>query len=521
MDYGADGQSRLDDCVRGLAALHALAERWIHSSPAEVVQAVLAVVHAALHVDLVYARVPVPGEGPPLESAYTDVDRREHAGAAEIANAFARLPGPESGDVVQNPIGSGTLSIVASRIGSIGFVMAGASRTGFPGELDQLLVESAAQQVHTWLRFARLQAIGSAIGSAIAWIDGAPSTERKLPARVTAPGHVAPRGAFEVVRFGGIVGGSQALRDITSQVDLVAPTEATVLMLGESGTGKELFAREIHERSRRAGRPLVKVNCGAIPREMFESEFFGHVRGAFTGALRDRPGRFQLAEKGTIFLDEVGDLPLDLQPKLLRVLQEGQYERVGDDTTRAVDVRVIAATNRDLTVDIRAGRFREDLYYRLSVFPIVIPPLRERREDIAALASHFVARAAMELGVATPIIGADAYAAMARYDWPGNVRELKNVTERAVILSQGGELRLDQVLGEQLPRSSSPSSPPPDEIVPDAEWRRRERANIVAALERANGRVYGVGGAAELLGVKPSTLQSRLRAMSIRSRDWR
>jgi DNA-binding NtrC family response regulator len=512
MDHRADGQSRLGECVRGLAALNALAERWIRSSPAEVVQSVLAVVHGALGVDLVYARVPFPGEGPPLESAYTDVDRREEAALAQIASAFARLPGPESGDVVQNPIGSGTLSIVSSRIGSIGFVIAGASRTGFPNELDQLVVESAAQQVNTWLRFARLRGVGS--------IDGAPPTERKFPIRVAAHAQNGPRGGYEGVPAGGIVGESGALRDITSQVDLVAPTEATVLILGESGTGKELFAREIHERSRRADRALVKVNCGAIPREMFESEFFGHVRGAFTGALRDRPGRFQLAEKGTIFLDEVGDLPLDLQPKLLRVLQEGQYERVGDDTTRAVDVRVVAATNRDLTVDIRAGRFREDLYYRLSVFPILIPPLRERREDIAALALHFVARAAMELGVLTPRISVETFAAMARYDWPGNVRELKNVAERAVILSQGGELRLDQVLGERAARASS-SSPPPDEIVPDAEWRRRERANIVAALARANGRVYGVGGAAELLGVKPSTLQSRLRAMSIRSRDWR
>ena len=293
-------------------------------------------------------------------------------------------------------------------------------------------------------------------------------------------------------------------------------------MLGESGTGKELLAREIHERSRRAGRPLIKVNCSAIPREMFESEFFGHIRGAFTGAVRDRPGRFKLAEKGTIFLDEVGDLPLDLQPKLLRVLQEGQYERVGDDTTRSIDVRVIAATNRDLSSDVAAGRFREDLYYRLSVFPIRIPPLRDRKEDIIPLANHFIGLVSKEIGAPTPQLTEAQTAALRTYDWPGNVRELQNVIERAVILGRGGEMRLDQVLvarGEQRRSSGPPPAPTTEEIVSDQEWRRRERANLIAALARTAGRIYGTGGAAELLGVKPSTLQSRLRALGIRARE--
>src|SRR5262249_42943016 len=204
--------------------------------------------------------------------------------------------------------------------------------------------------------------------------------------------------------FGQIVGQSPALRTLLSQVETVAATDTTVLLLGESGTGKELFAQEIHARSRRAERPLIAVNCGAIPKDMFESEFFGHVRGAYTGASRDRPGRFQLAHNGTIFLDEVGDIPLELQPKLLRVLQEGQYERVGADTPRHVDVRVISATNRTLAADVAAGRFREDLYYRLSVFPVHIPPLRERREDIPRLAAHLVALAAKKLGRPAPSI---------------------------------------------------------------------------------------------------------------------
>ena len=324
--------------------------------------------------------------------------------------------------------------------------------------------------------------------------------------------------------YGRIVGQSPALRRVLPQVEMVAPTDSTVLVLGETGTGKELVARAIHERSRRAHRPLIKVNCGAIPRDMFESEFFGHVRGAFTGALRDRPGRFQLADGGTVLLDEVGDLPLELQPKLLRVLQEGQYERVGDDVTREVDVRVIAATNRDLKAEVRAGRFREDLYYRLGVFLIELPPLRERKSDIPLLASHFVSLAARKLGVPEPRISMEEWEQLKRYDWPGNVRELQNVIERTVILSRGGRPRLDAIVADHAAHqgtapSPAPRPPEPEEVVPEGEWRRRERANLLAALKRAGGRVYGPGGAAELLGVKPSTLQSRLRARRIHARD--
>ncbi|HYY05583.1 MAG TPA: sigma 54-interacting transcriptional regulator [Candidatus Limnocylindria bacterium] len=324
--------------------------------------------------------------------------------------------------------------------------------------------------------------------------------------------------------YGSIVGQNPALRRVLQQVEMVAPTDSTVLVLGETGTGKELVARAIHERSHRARRPLIKVNCGAIPRDMFESEFFGHVRGAFTGALRDRPGRFQLADGGTVFLDEVGDLPVELQPKLLRVLQEGQYERVGDDVTRTVDVRVIAATNRDLKAEVRAGRFREDLYYRLGVFLIELPPLRERKGDIPLLASHFVSLAARKLGVPEPRISMEEWEQLKRYDWPGNVRELQNVIERTVILSRGGRPRIDAVVADHAAHEGATPSPPPrppgpEEVIPEDEWRRRERANLVAALKRAGGHIYGPGGAAELLGVKPSTLQSRLRARGIHGRD--
>jgi len=267
------------------------------------------------------------------------------------------------------------------------------------------------------------------------------------------------------------------------------------------------------------------VNCTAIPSGMFESEFFGHVRGAFTGAVRERPGRFKLADKGTIFLDEVGDLPLDLQPKLLRVLQEGQFERVGDDATCGVDVRVIAATNHDLASDVAQGRFREDLFYRLSVFPIRLPALRDRREDIPVLVDYFAASAAERLGIPRPRVGGDQIAALVAYDWPGNVRQLQNVIERAVILAAGGDLRVAPLLdaakteARPTPAATPAATPAVEEVVPDAEWRRRERANLMAALSRAQGRIYGNGGAAELLGIKPSTLQSRLRAFGIKARE--
>ena len=296
------------------------------------------------------------------------------------------------------------------------------------------------------------------------------------------------------------------------QIELVAPTDASVLVTGESGTGKELVAREIHRRSSRSARPMIKVNCASIPSELYESEFFGHVKGAFTGAVQARAGRFEAAHEGTLFLDEVGEIPLSLQSKLLRVLQEGQYERVGEERTREVDVRVIAATNRDLRREVDEGRFREDLFYRLNVFPLEVPPLRERIADVPMLAEHFLDCAAQRMGTERPKLTVAAATELQTYDWPGNVRELQNVIERSVITARGGALRFD------LPSTRRAPAPVPvatDEIVPDAEMKRRVRANIVSALERAGWKVSGSGGAAELLGVKPTTLASRLKQMGI------
>jgi transcriptional regulator with GAF, ATPase, and Fis domain len=326
----------------------------------------------------------------------------------------------------------------------------------------------------------------------------------------------------EVLAFGTIVGQSAVLRGVLEQVELVAATDTTVLILGESGTGKELVAAAIHERSRRRNRPLVRVNCGSIPAELFESEFFGHVKGAFTGALRDRVGRFQHADGGTLFLDEIGEIPLAHQAKLLRVLQGGQFERVGDDSTCTVNVRLVAATNRDLRADVAAGRFRQDLFYRISVFPLELPPLRQRREDIPALAHHFASRLAAQLNRPAVRLTKDDAAVLTQYDWPGNVRELQNVMERAIILAKGRRLRLDLALayGSVQPPSDFTTEPPPTpapkRVIRREELKNLERDSIIAALEHAHSRVSGPGGAAALLGVNPNTLTSRMRSLGIK-----
>jgi transcriptional regulator with GAF, ATPase, and Fis domain len=314
--------------------------------------------------------------------------------------------------------------------------------------------------------------------------------------------------------FGELVGQGPALEALARQIDLVAPTDAAVLLLGESGTGKELVAREVHRRSKRAARPLVKVNCAAVPRELYESEFFGHAKGAFTGALRDRAGRFELAHGGTLFLDEVGEIPLELQAKLLRVLQEGELERVGEERTRKVDVRIVAATNRNLRAEAEAGRFRQDLYYRLSVFPVELPPLRKRTEDIPLLAEHFLSLTSRKIGRAKPRLTLANVQQLQRYNWPGNVRELQHVIERAVITADGTRLTIELPAGtaEKVVTKVAPAD---DRVMTDAEVRLLEANNIRAALKRAEGNVFGAGGAAELLGIKPTTLASRIKALGL------
>jgi transcriptional regulator with GAF, ATPase, and Fis domain len=323
----------------------------------------------------------------------------------------------------------------------------------------------------------------------------------------------------EANAFGDLIGRSPALAAVQRQIELVAPTDAPVLIQGETGTGKELVAREIHRRSARAGKPLIKVNCAAVPRELFESEFFGHTKGAFTGALRHRVGRFELADGGTLFLDEVGEIPLGLQGKLLRVLQESELERVGEERTRRVDVRVIAATNRDLRREADGGRFRRDLYFRLNLFPIDVVPLRERPEDIPLLAEHFLRQAALRYGRPAPSLRLADVRRLERYDWPGNVRQLQHVLERAVITG-GNRLHLDLPVTDRAARSApvaptAPATSEADPILTAGEIAALERANILRAMRATNGKIYGEDGAAKLLGLKPTTLASRMKALGL------
>jgi PAS domain S-box-containing protein len=324
----------------------------------------------------------------------------------------------------------------------------------------------------------------------------------------------------ELCRFEDIIGQSEPIRAALRDVEQVAPTDATVLILGETGTGKELIARAIHAASRRRDQPFVRVNCAAVPAHLMESEFFGHEKGAFTGATQKRDGRFALADGGTIFLDEIGELSVDLQAKLLRVLQEGEFESVGSSHTRKVDVRVLAATNCRLEEAVREGGFRDDLFYRLNVFPIVVPPLRNRLDDVPLLAEAFAARYARENGRTVEPPSGHCIQRLKAYNWPGNVRELQNVIERAVITSRDGRLNLDRALPETaetpVPCIHQDDPQPCARVRTVAELLEDERRNILLALQSASWRVAGQGGAAELLGMNASTLNSRMRALGIK-----
>jgi transcriptional regulator with GAF, ATPase, and Fis domain len=383
-----------------------------------------------------------------------------------------------------------------------------ATAISFKGEIMGVITTFARVNLPEEAR-AWTQIMADHVGAAIANARAFEEIER-LKAQLEMENAYLQEEVVEARAFGSLVGQCASLRHIVSQIDLVAPTEASVLILGDTGTGKELVAREIHHRSRRKGKPLIRVNCASIPKDLYESEFFGHARGAFTGAIKDRAGRFEMAEGGTIFLDEIGEIPLDLQSKLLRVLQEKCYERVGEDRTRLADVRIVGATNRDLKQDVATGRFREDLYYRLNVFPIQVPSLKERADDIPLLARHFMELSVKELRCSKPRLTRAGVAKLQSYDWPGNIRELRNVIERAVIISRGGALDFDLPVRNSPPplatREATSSEP---EILTEPELQRRERENLLAALHQTNWKIRGADGASELLGVKPTTLVTR------------
>ncbi len=450
-----------------------------------------------------------PGiERPPLGLAGSDVPwlTRLIGEAREpiIFSSVSDLP-PEAAAHLRMSHGSGVKSaavfpIVAGVqvLGSLSFATAGEERSWEPDVVDRLRLIS---QVFAGA-FARLEH-GRKLRATLAEVDA-------LRERLQAENEYLRERTYTVEGFADIVGESAALRRVLFQAEQVASTDATVLLLGETGTGKELMAKAIHAKSHRRHRTLVRVNCAALPPTLIESELFGHERGAFTGAVSRKIGRFELADQGTLFLDEVGELPLGLQAKLLRVLQEGEFERLGSSATHKVDVRIIAASNRDLRGEVRDGSFRSDLYYRLGVFPIEIPPLRARKDDIPLLVWHTLAKLGSTLGRKIERIPAATMEHLVRYDWPGNIRELRNVLERAVILSPGSTLLLDE-LSEAKPMPVVAASPPGAVALADV-----ERDHILSILERCGWRVRGARNAAEQLGLNASTLYSRMKKLGIR-----
>lgn len=344
---------------------------------------------------------------------------------------------------------------------------------------------------------------------------------RSLKDRLQAENFILKQELAESRSYGTIIGRSHPIKTVISQIELVSPTDANVLIHGESGTGKELVAREIHRHSQRKAKPMIKVNCATIPKDLYESEFFGHVKGAFTGAVKDRIGRFEAADGGTIFLDEVGEIPLDLQSKLLRILQEGEYERLGEEKTRKVNVRIIAATNKQLFDEVKTNRFRDDLFYRLNVFPIQIAPLRERKDDIQMLAAHFVDKLSTKLNVSPPQLSQANIIDLQSYDWPGNVRELENAIERAIILSRTEKLNFSSIQNLGSPHPPAPlsgdSGVTVDRTVLSAdEMKQFERNNTINAMKQCRWKIYGEDGAAHLLGINPTTLIERMKRMHIR-----
>ena len=383
--------------------------------------------------------------------------------------------------------------------------------------------EEVLARVHTHLMLRSLQeklqeanqCLEQRVAERTAELSSALSEVEQLKHRLQAENIYLQEEIQLTHNFQEIISQSQGMREILHKVEQVAKTDATVLILGESGTGKELLARAVHNSSERADRPLVKVNCAALPANLIESELFGHEKGAFTGALMRKIGRFELADKGTIFLDEIGDLPLELQSKLLRILQEGEFERLGNPSTIRVDVRIIAATNRQLEQAVKAGEFREDLYYRLNVFPIESPPLRDRKEDIPLLANHFLQKFTVKTGKPINGVSNEVMTKLQSYHWPGNVRELENVMERGVILAHGTTLGVEDIPERQgAPPKPSPSAAP--DLGVSATLEEVERAHILRVLQETKNVIEGANGAARILGLRPSTLRSRLQKLGIK-----
>jgi len=519
---------RLQRCINDLVSLLALPAAWSGSAPAQIVPSLLDALLRLLRLDLAYARLKDPvGE---LELVRADQSQESGLRTGEINAALGRWFGDDPQtwpSPVHMPIAGRDLSLVPLRLGlhaEIGLIVAGSQRADFPTEIEKLVLTVAANQAAIGLQEARLLnhqkrlaiELDERVAQRTRQLEAAFEEIKHLKDRLQDENVVLREQVNQAFLFEEIVGASPALKAVLSRVSKVAATDSTVLLTGETGTGKELIARAIHKRSRRSAGAFVSVNCAAIPGSLIASELFGHEKGAFTGALTRRPGRFELAEGGTIFLDEIGELPAETQIALLRVLQEREFERVGGSQTIRVQVRVVAATNRDLEAAIAAGAFRSDLFYRLNVFPIEIPPLRERTEDIPMLVEYFVSRFARKAGKSFHGIHKKTMDLLLSYPWPGNIRELQNVVERSVIVCETDILSVDTNWLSEKHIANHPKTG-----LDLSQLEAQEKRMIETALRESGGRVSGPSGAAAKLGIPGSTLESKIRSLKIDKNSFR
>jgi transcriptional regulator with GAF, ATPase, and Fis domain len=527
---------RLQHCLNDLVSLLALPAIWSGQEPTQIVTTLLDVLLAMVRLDFAYARVKCPFGDARIEMVrIAQPEELMQQKIFEALNPLLRDNPQNWPQQVPNPIRDGDISLFSLGLGlqgEIGAIIVGSERPDFPVEAERLLLTVAANQAVIWLQEERLlneqkritRELDERVAQRTRELAAANEELRTAVQEIKAlkdqlyKENVALREEIDQASmFEEIVGSSEALRRILLEIAKVAPTDSTVMIFGETGTGKELVARAIHRRSKRSGRAFIRVNCAAIPPSLIASELFGHEKGAFTGALQRRAGRFESADGGTIFLDEIGELSVETQVSLLRVLQEREFERVGSSHPIPVDVRVLAATNRDLEAAVAAGTFRQDLFYRLNVFPIRVPALRERKDDIPMLVEYLVERYAKKAGKRFSQIKKRTLDLFQAYDWPGNIRELQNVVERAVILCDEETFSVDATWLQRKPSLllQRPVSPVAVLAEDKKEFAERERRAIEAALAECRGRVAGPRGAAAKLGIPRQTVEWKIASHGI------
>jgi transcriptional regulator with GAF, ATPase, and Fis domain len=545
MEQTADEIKRLQGCINNLISLLALPAIWSGQEPAHILDTLLGALVRMLRLDFVYARLNDPIDRSPIEVVRL-AQRRNPAPLPQqmgrALNPWLTGDPPQARLVIPNPIGKGEVSVAPLRLGladEVGVLVPGSERTDFPSQIEMLLLRVAANQTAIGLQEARditerkraaeelekrvdertrqLTEVNEELRQAKVTLEKAFDEIKTLKDRLYHENVALREEIDRTSMFEEIVGSSRAMRAVLSRVAKVAPTDSTVLITGETGTGKELIARAIHKRSKRAARAFVAFNCAGVPSSLVASELFGHEKGAFTGAQQRRLGRFEVAEGGTIFLDEVGELPAETQIALLRVLQEREFERVGDSRPISADVRIIAATNRNLEDAVAAGTFRLDLFYRLNVFPIEVPPLRERREDIPMLLEYFIKRYADKAGKTIQSVDKKTVERFKSYSWPGNIRELQNVIERSVIVCESEVFSVEETW---LSKASSLEPHRPSSTLSEMLLEQEKRI-IESALSESKGKIAGPYGAATRLGIPSSTLESKIKTLKIKKNRFK